>query len=430
MDAPFALISKKSLLVFLGIIFLLLSSEVVAAPINGHSVNPVKIARGLILQPQVVRFEDVVAGQTYTQKVVLTNTGHSAVGVRSVSVSNPRFRIRGLAFPAKLAPGQSVTAEVAFSPVRKGQMEANFKFITNWPEYLVLRANGNLAPGGVLATPQNLNFGNLQIGSARGLPLTIVNTSHANRTISRVQVSGSGFGIGEMNLPMMLSPGESFTFNAIFTPHSVGTASGTIVAETAGLGLTVTVSGQGSESPHLISIPSQFNFGGVPDGKSAMLGGTLRAGTSPVTVYSAGITSVEFALAGLSFPFTIRPGQSKNYQVTFTPTSSGSASGVLSFQTTSAFVVQEALSGNAVASVQHRVTLSWNPAGSGVVGYNIFRADGSPAGYTQINSIPDSNPSYLDSTVQGGHIYYYATTAVAPNGKQSAFSNQVEVSIP
>jgi fibronectin type 3 domain-containing protein len=88
------------------------------------------------------------------------------------------------------------------------------------------------------------------------------------------------------------------------------------------------------------------------------------------------------------------------------------------------------LLGNAVPKTQHRVNLSWNPGNSGVVGYNIFRADASGGQYTQINSVPAPNSSYLDSTVQEGHTYYYVTTAVASNGKQSTFSNQVEVVIP
>jgi hypothetical protein len=83
----------------------------------------------------------------------------------------------------------------------------------------------------------------------------------------------------------------------------------------------------------------------------------------------------------------------------------------------------------------HRVTLSWQPSANAltndeVIGYNVYRCSGPSSRCIRINSDPVPTPEYIDDEVRGGHIYYYATTAVNQAGKQSHPSNVVKVVIP
>jgi fibronectin type 3 domain-containing protein len=64
------------------------------------------------------------------------------------------------------------------------------------------------------------------------------------------------------------------------------------------------------------------------------------------------------------------------------------------------------------------------------MGYNIYRKASLAGSYAKINSKVDPNTTYTDATVVHGTTYYYATTAVNSKGKESDYSNRVEVVVP
>jgi fibronectin type 3 domain-containing protein len=86
--------------------------------------------------------------------------------------------------------------------------------------------------------------------------------------------------------------------------------------------------------------------------------------------------------------------------------------------------------GSGVIAEQHSVTLSWEASSStGVVGYRVYRSGISGGPYAQISTSP-GGMSYIDNTVSSGKSYFYVVTAVAGNGAESAYSNQVGAIIP
>ncbi len=91
----------------------------------------------------------------------------------------------------------------------------------------------------------------------------------------------------------------------------------------------------------------------------------------------------------------------------------------------------QALTGTGAAAPQHSVALNWDPsAGSGVVGYNVYRG-GAPTGhYSKINPALDPVTTYTDYSVAAGQTYYYVTTAVDEHGRESRYSNQTKAVIP
>lgn len=83
----------------------------------------------------------------------------------------------------------------------------------------------------------------------------------------------------------------------------------------------------------------------------------------------------------------------------------------------------------------HRVLLSWQPgqvimAIGEIISYNVYRCGGVSTKCTKLNAEPVETPEYVDDRVQGGRVYFYATTAVNQEGKQSRPSNLVRVAIP
>lgn len=82
----------------------------------------------------------------------------------------------------------------------------------------------------------------------------------------------------------------------------------------------------------------------------------------------------------------------------------------------------------APAASQVPVTIKWNSIAV-ATGYNIYRGD-SPAQLTApIANVGPAVTSYVDSSVQAGHTYYYAVTSFDPN-KESVLSNVAAVSVP
>jgi hypothetical protein len=78
----------------------------------------------------------------------------------------------------------------------------------------------------------------------------------------------------------------------------------------------------------------------------------------------------------------------------------------------------------------HSVALSWvaSPA-SDLVTYRMYRSTTNSTAYGLLASAV-SGTAYSDQTVQSGTVYYYAVTTVNSAGQESAYSNQIKVTIP
>ena len=185
---------------------------------------------------------------------------------------------------------------------------------------------------------------------------------------------------------------------------------------------------RGGAAGELAVSPSTLDFGQVEVGANSGLTGTLTAGDSSVTVTSADWNGEGYSVSGIVFPVTIRAGQSIPFKITFAPNRTGSAAGRISFQSDAEHAPQAAFQGKGTTS--HRVTLAWRPAASSVVGYNVYRGAAAQGPYAKINSAVHPKATFTDATVASGKTYFYMTTAVNKNGRESKPSNQVRVTIP
>jgi fibronectin type 3 domain-containing protein len=126
--------------------------------------------------------------------------------------------------------------------------------------------------------------------------------------------------------------------------------------------------------------------------------------------------------------------------VTFTAQKDGSSAGQISFlsdasnspheETLNAKATQGSGSTGTATDTGHSVTLSWKSGKPNTIGYNIYRGIKSKGPYSKINTSPHPKATFTDSSVQGGETYFYVTTALNKNGKESRYSNQVQVTIP
>jgi Abnormal spindle-like microcephaly-assoc'd, ASPM-SPD-2-Hydin len=281
----------------------------------------------------------------------------------------------------------------------------------------------------------SVSFGNTPVGSTQTQYETFTNNYRVSTvTISRATVSGTGFSLSGLNLPMSLSPGQSVTFIVAFNPQASGTQSGQITVESnawAKPSHSIALSGTGASGGKLTTSASTLNFGSVNLGSRKSLTASLSAAGSSVTISSASTTNREFTLSGLSLPTTLAPGQSISFTLTFTPLASGTASGSISLASDATNTpTLETLSGSGKATSQHSVGLFWNPSPSAVVGYNVYRGASSGGPYTKLNSALNPSTTYVDNSVNSGETYFYVNTAVNSGGAESKFSAPLRAVIP
>jgi hypothetical protein len=154
-------------------------------------------------------------------------------------------------------------------------------------------------------------------------------------------------------------------------------------------------------------------------------------GTAPLTINSATISGTAFTMSGATFPVTLTPPLGITLQVQFSPTAGIPAMGAVTIGSNDSTSpsTEVGLSG----AGQYLVNLNWDPPSNApdpVAGYDIFRSTGGSSSYQLLNSTPNSETIYVDSSVQSGTTYSYYVTSVDSSDAQSGPSNTVTVPIP
>ena len=195
-------------------------------------------------------------------------------------------------------------------------------------------------------------------------------------------------------------------------------------------GIKGSTGGDGGAS-QLTSTPGTIDFGSVPVGSSKPQNGTIAAAGANITVSSASWNGGDFSLSGITFPVMVPVGQTVPFTVTFSPQTGGSSNGqVKFFSDASNSPATLSISGNGTATIQHSVSLSWDPSTSQVAGYNIYRGAQLGGPFTKLNSTLENTTIYTDSTVVSGHTYYYTATSVDASNLESGYSNIATAVIP
>ncbi len=403
------------------------SNPTLAVPVSGTATAP----GALTASAASLSFGQVTIGSSQTLPETLTNSGGAAITLTQVA-AGAGYSVTGLSLPVTLNAGQSTSFSVAFAPKSAGNSTVNLAITNNSPTatFTIPLSGSGLTPGTLTAS--SVSFGSVQVGSSSVQTATLTNSGGASVTVSQATLTGTGFTMSGLTLPLTLSAGQSFTFSVTFAPPSAASDSGSIalVSNASGTTPSVSLSGTGTAAGQFSVNPGSFSFGSVVVGVSKNMPATLSAAGSSVTVTSASVNSAEFVLGGLTLPLTIPAGGTASFTLTFTPQASGAASATVSFVTNaSGSPVNEAASGSGTAAPQHSVSLSWSASSSSVTGYNVYRGSATGGPYAKLTSA-DASTSYTDTSVQAGQTYYYVTTSIGTDGMESSYSNQVSAVIP
>ena len=303
------------------------------------SFSNLALAQGqLTPEPWTIGFgNSVQAGSTQTRTERLQNSGKSNLTITRVSASGSGFSVSGWTLPLTLAPGQSKSGTVKFNPTAVGKQTGtvtvswnsrNSNHVTRISLVGVATGSGQLT-----SNPTSMSLGSVQVGSKKVGTGVLTNSANSAITISKATVSGTGYQVSGLTLPVTLNPGSTAGYSITFAPQSAGSSSGNlaITSNAPNPTLNVPLSGTGAMSGQLSANPTSLSFGSVQTGTKKTVSETLTNSSSgAVTISRIRASGTGFSFSGINPPVTLNANQSFTFNVAFAPAASGTANGTLS----------------------------------------------------------------------------------------------------
>ncbi len=284
-----------------------------------------------------LNFGTVVIGTTKTLTDTISNNTSAAVTISSIQGLNSQFQVPGLALPLLLAAGQTASFNVQFAPTGQGDPSVTIAFAgPNAQVIASVTANGDGTTNGQLSpNPSSIAFGNVKVGSTQISTVSLMNTGGIDLTITQATLSGSGFSMSNLSLPITLHSGTATSVTITFAPTGGGGFGGGVnfvtIADKVASNVALSFSGEGVTQGTLTANPSSLAFGNVQVGSKSNQTETLtNTGGSSVTISQVTASGSGFSVSGLSLPVTLAANQSVSFTTTFAPTVAGAATGSVS----------------------------------------------------------------------------------------------------
>jgi hypothetical protein len=289
-------------------------------------------------------------GQGQNSSFSIGNSGGQTLNVTNVTLSGPNaseFTLSGenCSFPAfTVANGTSCGIGILFNPTAHGPRTATLTLADNEAKpssvtFTAMAVNSTDAAFQTVTTPS-------PIGGVVQFPDSVVGTTGISQAL--VSLLNEGPGAGSITSVTMMGdytqtndcpksiPNEgSCTFTVLFSPKSSGVRNGSMTIVTSAPGPQTFVfnyTGNGVLTPVVSLTPPQVSFGeqGLNTPSTAQKVTLANTGNGPFNI--SGLT--------ISAPFTqtntcgatLAAGASCTFNIVFTPTVAGNASGLLSFK--------------------------------------------------------------------------------------------------
>lgn len=325
--------------------------------------NSFQVANG-----QTLNFSSTAVGQASTLTLTGTYAGTTTAVISSQPqiLGNPEFTIGSIGnTPLTLAPGATFKLDITYKPTSgnssvaqlvinfaqtaatPGQPSVNGNITLNLtgvaPNFsvnYVLPPSNNVTPildGGTMTFPPTL------INTVNAATIVIANTGTGPSTINSVSVSGAAFQLQGLGLlPATIAAGGTGSFVIRYSPVNPGADTGTLTLGFPNQNFTINLTGSATSSVvsyqeitgqtvtpltvgQQITLPDTAV--GVPSSVAIQVQNT---GTASATINSVTFSGVGFTLTNLPIlPITLVSGGSFTFNLNFTPTQVGAATGTL-----------------------------------------------------------------------------------------------------
>ncbi|MEK7174728.1 MAG: choice-of-anchor D domain-containing protein, partial [Patescibacteria group bacterium] len=287
-----------------------------------------------------------------SQKILtVTNSGIVALNVSSVIVSGthaPRFSV--LPTSANIAAGSSQIFIVTFAPDSAGTKSASLVFSHNaagTPHTVNLSGVGRsttppppVPTPSISVSPVVLTMDSTLVGSFSQKTVSVSNTGTANLVVSNITRSGADstqFAVSPT--AFTVSPSGSQTVTVTFVPSTAAQKSTilNITHNAVGSPMQIVVSGMGksttpppANNPAIAVVTSLALDSTNISSTSQKLLAIFNTGTANLVIFGITVSGAQAGMFAVSpTTTTITPGSSQSVTVSFTPTSAGAKSAIL-----------------------------------------------------------------------------------------------------
>ena len=395
-----------------------------ATPTNTITVSGTGVSPLFSATPTNINFGNVRNGTTKMDSVTITNTGTSDLIIGNVTISNPRFTVTPTT--GTIIAGGTQKYYITFAPLVDGLQNGNIVFNHNGatPTNTITVSGTGVSPLFV-ATPTNINFGNVRNGTTKMDSVTITNTGTSDLIIGSVTSSNPRFTVTPTTGTII--PSGTQKYYITFAPLVDGLQNGNIVFNHNGATPTntITVSGTGV-SPLFSATPTNINFGNVRNGTTRMDSVTItNTGTSDLIIGSVTSSNLRFTVTPTTG--TIIPGGTQKYYITFSPLVDGLQNGSIVFNHNAATPTNTiTVSGTGVSPlfVVNPININFGNVRNGTSKIDSVTITNTGTSDLIISNVTSSNPRFTvtpttGTIIPGGTQKYYITFAPLVDGLQN-----------
>jgi len=229
----------------------------VEVALSGTGVSETVTGPNISVSPTTVDFGNVVVGTTSApQTVTVANTGNADLTVSNVVLTGDTdFDVQTTTcVDPILAPGESCSADVVFTPSSIGGKTATVTITSDDPDTptveVTLTGNGVVEEPDITVSPTSVDFGSVAVGSSDSKTVTVKNDGTADLNITSVSTLSGPFSTTDGCTGQTLAPAASCTVTIDFAPTAAGTYSDSFVISSDDpdeSSVTVNVSGEGAQ---------------------------------------------------------------------------------------------------------------------------------------------------------------------------------------
>jgi hypothetical protein len=183
----------------------------------------------LSVSPGVLAFGGVTVGSHSSGSATFSNVGNAPLTINAEKLPAAPFSASGVpAVGGTIAPGASVTVEIAFDPAKEGAYSDEIGMETTGGNGSVGLSGSAGAPGVLKITAEKNEYGEVEIGKTVTKSFTVSNTGGTSVSITKSKPPSGGAFAATTTLPegTTIAPGAAVTEKVAFTPTAVGPATG------------------------------------------------------------------------------------------------------------------------------------------------------------------------------------------------------------
>lgn len=183
----------------------------------------------LAVSPPLVSLGGTSVGSQLSGTATFSNVGGTTLDITAVHLPGAPFSATGApAAGDTIAPGGSITVDLAFNPTQVGSYTSSIGLDSNGGDQTIGISASAGTPGQLEFSSEGADFGQVPVGSTATRTFTITNAGGTSVTITKSKPPFGGAFSATTSLPegTTIAPGASVTEAVVFRPTTVGSAAG------------------------------------------------------------------------------------------------------------------------------------------------------------------------------------------------------------